>query len=97
MHNQTLWAALLTALLFISGTATANTPGEFPFQGRLTDALGNPLDTTVNITFHVGSIITVKDGQDVHVGDVLARIPQESTRTRCKATLPLHRACGGTD
>jgi DNA-directed RNA polymerase subunit beta' len=39
-------------------------------------------DTLVNITFHVGSIITVKDGQDVHVGDVLARIPQETTKTR---------------
>ena len=39
-------------------------------------------DTPVNITFQIGSIITVKDGQDVHVGDVLARIPQETTKTR---------------
>jgi len=36
----------------------------------------------VNITFQIGSIITVKDGQDVLVGDVLARIPQESSKTR---------------
>ncbi len=39
-------------------------------------------DTLVNITFQIGSIITVKDGQDVGVGDVLARIPQETSKTR---------------
>jgi DNA-directed RNA polymerase subunit beta' len=30
----------------------------------------------------VGSIITVKDGQEASVGDILARIPQESSKTR---------------
>ncbi len=39
-------------------------------------------DTPVNITFQIGCIITVKDGQDVGVGEVLARIPQESSKTR---------------
>ena len=39
-------------------------------------------DISVNITFQVGSLITVKDGQDVNVGDVLARIPQETSKTR---------------
>ena len=39
-------------------------------------------DHPVNITFQVGSIITVKDGQQVSVGDVLARIPQETSKTR---------------
>ncbi len=39
-------------------------------------------DMPVNITLHVGSLITVKDGQEVKVGDVLARIPQETTKTR---------------
>ncbi|HTY02365.1 MAG TPA: DNA-directed RNA polymerase subunit beta' [Rhodocyclaceae bacterium] len=39
-------------------------------------------DHSVAITFQVGSIITVKDGQPVAVGDVLARIPQESAKTR---------------
>ena len=34
------------------------------------------------ITFHVGSLITVRDGQQVAVGDILARIPQESSKTR---------------
>jgi DNA-directed RNA polymerase subunit beta' len=36
----------------------------------------------VNITFQIGCIITVKDGQEVGVGEVLARIPQESSKTR---------------
>ena len=39
-------------------------------------------DHAVSITFQVGSLITVKDGQQVSVGDVLARIPQESAKTR---------------
>ncbi|MEH6461123.1 DNA-directed RNA polymerase subunit beta' [Chitinimonas sp. JJ19] len=39
-------------------------------------------DAAVNITFQVGAIITVKDGQQVGVGEVLARIPQESVKTR---------------
>ncbi len=39
-------------------------------------------ETPVSITFQVGCIITVKDGQTVSVGDVLARIPQESAKTR---------------
>ena len=36
----------------------------------------------VNITFQIHSIITVKDGQQVQVGEVLARIPQETSKTR---------------
>jgi DNA-directed RNA polymerase subunit beta' len=36
----------------------------------------------VNYTFQIGAIITVKNGQQVNVGDVLARIPQESSKTR---------------
>ncbi|NLR74833.1 MULTISPECIES: DNA-directed RNA polymerase subunit beta' [Leeia] len=56
-------------------------------QVKLLDANGNEVklsgtDTSVNITFQVGCIISVKDGQDVNVGDVLARIPQESSKTR---------------
>ncbi len=39
-------------------------------------------DHPVNITFHVGSLLTVKDGQKVSVGEVLARIPQETSKTR---------------
>jgi len=39
-------------------------------------------DHSVNITFQVGSIITVKNGLQVQVGEVLARIPQETSKTR---------------
>jgi DNA-directed RNA polymerase subunit beta' len=39
-------------------------------------------DHPVNITFQVGSLITVRDGQQVAIGEVLARIPQETSKTR---------------
>lgn len=39
-------------------------------------------DQSVGITFQVGAIITVKDGQQVGIGEVLARIPQETSKTR---------------
>ena len=39
-------------------------------------------DHSVNITFQIGSLITVKDGQKVAVGEILARIPQETSKTR---------------
>jgi len=54
---------------------------------KLMDETGNEVkltgsDASVSITFQVGAIITVKDGQEVGKGEVLARIPQESTKTR---------------
>jgi DNA-directed RNA polymerase subunit beta' len=66
--------------------ASGTTKGVRP-QVKLLDEAGNEIkiagtDTLVNITFQIGSIITVKDGQDVAVGDVLARIPQETSKTR---------------
>ena len=39
-------------------------------------------DHAVSIAFQVGSIISVVDGQQVGVGDVLARMRQESAKTR---------------
>lgn len=39
-------------------------------------------DHPVSVAFQVGSIISVLDGQQVGVGDVLARMPQESAKTR---------------
>ena len=54
---------------------------------KLIDANGKDIkqansDTPVNYTFQIGSIITVKNGQQVRVGEVMARIPQESSKTR---------------
>ncbi|MDR2244415.1 MAG: DNA-directed RNA polymerase subunit beta', partial [Burkholderiales bacterium] len=56
-------------------------------QVKLLDERGEEIflagsDQPVNITFQLGSIITVKDDQVVNVGDVLARIPQETSKTR---------------
>ncbi len=39
-------------------------------------------DHSVQIGFPVGALITVRDGQQVSVGDVLARIPQETQKNR---------------
>src|SRR5207302_10334420 len=36
-------------------------------------------DHPITITFQVGSLITVRDGQQVQVGEVLARVPQETS------------------
>ena len=56
-------------------------------QVKLINARGEEVkiagtDHSVTISFQVGSLITVKDGQAVGVGEVLARIPQESSKTR---------------
>jgi DNA-directed RNA polymerase subunit beta' len=39
-------------------------------------------DHAVTISFPVGSLISVRDGQTVSVGEILARIPLESQKTR---------------
>jgi DNA-directed RNA polymerase subunit beta' len=54
---------------------------------RLYDAAGAEVkiagtDQPVTIGLQVGALITVKDGQTVHVGEVLARIPIEAQKTR---------------
>jgi DNA-directed RNA polymerase subunit beta' len=65
---------------------SSTTKGVRP-QVKLIDEKGDEVkiagtDHSVNITFQVGSLITVRDGQQVSVGEVLARIPQESSKTR---------------
>jgi DNA-directed RNA polymerase subunit beta' len=56
-------------------------------QVKMTDPQGNEVKITgtelpVNYTFQIGAIITVKDGQEVGVGEVIARMPQETSKTR---------------
>src|SRR5579864_2608819 len=56
-------------------------------QVKLLDANGEEVkipntEHSVQIGFQVGALITVKDGQQVQVGEVLARIPTESQKTR---------------
>jgi DNA-directed RNA polymerase subunit beta' len=56
-------------------------------QLKLVDSKGNEIkpagsDTPLTITFQIGSIILVKDGQEVAPGDMLARMPMETSKTR---------------
>jgi DNA-directed RNA polymerase subunit beta' len=65
-----------------SSTAKGTRP-----QVKLLDELGAEVkiagtDHVVTITLQPGALITVQDGQAVSIGDVLARIPQESAKTR---------------
>ena len=67
-------------------SVTSKTKGVRP-QVKLINDRGEEVkiagtDHSVTISFQVGSLITVKDGQQVGVGEVLARIPQESSKTR---------------
>ena len=54
---------------------------------RLYDEVGNEIkmhgtDSPVLISFQIGDIITVRDAQDVYAGDIVAKKPQESLKTR---------------
>ncbi len=49
-------------------------------QGKEVRLAGS--DHPVNYTFQIGAVINVKDGQQAAVGEVLARIPQETSKTR---------------
>jgi len=56
-------------------------------QVKLIDASGNEVkipgtDHSVTIGFQIGSLVQVRDGQDVGPGEVLARIPVEGQKTR---------------
>jgi DNA-directed RNA polymerase subunit beta' len=65
---------------------TAAKPGQRP-SVKLINEAGDEVriagtDHAVNISFPVGAVIAVRDGQQVQVGEVLARIPQEVSKTR---------------
>ena len=56
-------------------------------QVKLIDAEGKEVkipgtEHAVTVTFPVGALIQVRDGQSIHPGDVLARIPVEGQKTR---------------
>ncbi|XZG71042.1 DNA-directed RNA polymerase subunit beta' [Chitinibacteraceae bacterium HSL-7] len=76
----------LSTLVVINPKTKAGAKNVRPLV-KLTDEFGhevklNGTDTPVTIGFQPGAIITVKDGQPVSAGEVLARIPQESAKTR---------------
>jgi DNA-directed RNA polymerase subunit beta' len=77
----------LTTLVVIDPKRRSSTTKGLRPQVKLLTESGDEVkiagtETPVSITFQVGCIITVKDGQSVNIGDVLARIPQESAKTR---------------
>jgi DNA-directed RNA polymerase subunit beta' len=77
----------LSSLVVIESKAKAGQSKGTRPQIKLLDNKGEEVklessENSVNVTFQLGYIITVADNQDVQVGDVLARIPQESSKTR---------------
>ena len=77
----------LSTLVVIESKAKATqSKGSRP-QIKLLDEKGEEVkldgsENSVNVTFQLSYIITVVDNQEVKVGDILARIPQESSKTR---------------
>jgi len=76
----------LSTLVVIDPKRSAQAKGLRPLV-RLLDNAGHEIklagtDMPITVTFQTGCIITVEDGQHVGVGEVLARIPQESSKTR---------------
>ncbi len=56
-------------------------------QVKLIDGTGNEVkipgtDHSVTISFPVGSLVQIRDGQDLSSGEILARIPVEGQKTR---------------
>ncbi|MGA0954166.1 MAG: DNA-directed RNA polymerase subunit beta' [Burkholderiaceae bacterium] len=77
---------LSTLVVIDAKRRSASSKGVRP-QVKLIDNAGEEVkiagtEHSVNISFPVGALITVRDGQDVAVGEVLARIPTESQKTR---------------
>jgi DNA-directed RNA polymerase subunit beta' len=77
---------LSTLVVIDAKRRTQATKGLRP-QVKLIDASGQEVriagtDHAVTISFPVGALITMRDGQTVGVGEVLARIPQESQKNR---------------
>ena len=76
----------LSTLVAITPKTRGGKAGQRP-QVKLLNENGEEVkiagtDHSVSISFPVGALITVRDGQQVGVGEVLARIPQESQKTR---------------
>jgi DNA-directed RNA polymerase subunit beta' len=76
----------LSTLVVIDAKRRGTTKSVRP-QVKLIDETGEEVriagtDHSVTIGFPVGALITVRDGEPVDVGEILARIPLESQKTR---------------
>ena len=77
----------LSTLVVIDGKRRGSQARVLRPAVRLLDEAGEEIhapgsDTPVTMAFPIGAIITVREGQEIGKGDVLARIPQASTKTR---------------
>ena len=77
----------LSTLVVIDGKRRGSQARVLRPAVRLFDENGEEIhapgsDTPVTMAFPIGAIITVREGQEIGKGDVLARIPQASTKTR---------------
>ncbi|MEB2353504.1 MAG: DNA-directed RNA polymerase subunit beta', partial [Burkholderiaceae bacterium] len=77
----------LSTLVVIDAKRRSTTTRSVRPQVKLIDERGEEVriantDHAVTIGFPVGALITVRDGQQVGVGEILARIPLESQKTR---------------
>ena len=77
----------LSTLVVIDGKRRGSQARVLRPAVRLLDETGEEIhapgsDTPVTMAFPIGAIITVREGQEIGKGDVLARIPQASTKTR---------------
>ena len=77
----------LSTLVVIDGKRRGSQARVLRPAVRLLDEAGEEIhapgsDTPVTMAFPIGAIITVREGQEIGKGDVLARIPQATTKTR---------------
>ena len=77
----------LSTLVVIDGKRRGSQARVLRPAVRLLDENGEEIhapgsDTPVTMAFPIGAIITVREGQEIGKGDVLARIPQATTKTR---------------
>ncbi len=77
----------LTSLVIIDPKQRPSAGKDMRPMVKLVDAAGKDLniagtDIPAHYFLPAGAVVNVADGADVNVGDVLARIPQESSKTR---------------
>jgi DNA-directed RNA polymerase subunit beta' len=87
VNTQTDDVTGLSSLVVIDPKQRGSVGKEQRPMVKLVDADGNDLkipetDIPANYFLPAGAIVNMKDGDEVGVGDVVARIPQESSKTR---------------
>ncbi len=87
MNRQVDEVTGLSSIVVTESKQRSSSGKELRPMVKLIDADGNDLCITgTKVPAHyylpVGSIVSVEDGGDVEIGDVVARIPQETSKTR---------------